>query len=477
MKAGPVTALLRALYICAVAGAVIPYGGVQPDVIATVSLALAVLAGACVLRPLRAELVTPVVLAIALAGGLALWALVQSLPIGVENPSWGQASRVLGPLRGTISVAPSVTLISLYTLLTPAIAFIVGVALFPDDAAAATLARAMALLALAGATLGLYEFSATPDRLLFQERFELMEGVTAFFVNRNTAVSFLGVGAMLWLAYLLQRLSDVGIRGVGDVILRGDDRRRGQILALAATLLAFLTLAVALFLTKSRAGVTSALLGLAVTSLFCLRGWSGRRDGGVNLAGPAAAAAALALGLTYLYGGPYLSRLQQSDVGSDGRWCFFEGMMAAIRERPLTGTGFGTLEFAYPMYRDPGCMDLELTLDRGHGGYLEIAMGMGVAGPAVLLAGALCLAWLLIRGASMRRSRRFIPAAALGSLLLVLLHSGFDFPMQVTGLAVYAAAVFAAGVVQSRPPRAKRSRRRTRSPTTAGAADEALSVN
>ena len=111
-------------------------------------------------------------------------------------------------------------------------------------------------------------------------------------------------------------------------------------------------------------------------------------------------------------------------------------------------------------------------LDRGHGGYLEIAMGMGVAGPAVLLAGALCLAWLLIRGAWMRRSRRFIPAAALGSLLLVLMHSGFDFPMQVTGLAVYAAAVFASGVVQSRPPRVKRSQRPTRSPPAAGAADE-----
>jgi len=476
MKSSPVTAVLRALYIISVAGAVIPYGGVQPEVIAAVALALAVLAVACVFRPLRAELVTPVGLAIALAGGLALWASLQSLPIGVENPSWAEASRVLGPLRGTTSVAPSVTLISLYTILTPAIAFIVGVALFPDDDAAATLARAMALLALAGATLGLYEFSATPDRLLFQERFSPMEGVTAFFVNRNTATSFLGVGTMLWLAYLLQRLSDVGIRGVGDVILRGDDHRRGQILALAATLLAFLTLAVALFLTKSRAGVTSALLGLAVTSLLCVRGWPGRRDGGASVAA-AAAAAALALGLTYLYGGPYLSRLQQSDVGSDARWCFFEGMIAAIRDRPLTGTGFGTLEFAYPMYRDPGCMDLELTLDRGHGGYLEIAMGMGVAGPAVLLAGALCLAWLLIRGASMRRSRRFIPAAALGSLLLVLIHSGFDFPMQVTGLAVYVASVFASGVVQSRPPRVKRLRRQRRSPPAAGAADEALTVN
>ena len=477
MKSSPVTTVLRALYIISVAGAVIPYGGVQPEVIAAVALALAVLAVACVFRPLRAELVTPVGLAIALAGGLALWASLQSLPIGVENPSWAEASRVLGPLRGTISVAPSVTLISLYTILTPAIAFIVGVALFPDDDAAATLARAMALLALAGATLGLYEFSATPERLLFQERFSPMEGVTAFFVNRNTAASFLGVGAMLWLAYLLQKLSDVGIRGVGDVILRGDDHRRGQILALAATLLAFLTLAVALFLTKSRAGVTSALLGLAVTSLFCLRGWPGRRDGGASVAAPAAAAAALALGLTYFYGGPYLSRLQQSDAGSDGRWCFFEGMIAAIRDRPLTGTGFGTLEFAYPMYRDPGCMDLELTLDRGHGGYLEIAMGMGVAGPAVLLAGALCLAWLLIRGASMRRSRRFIPAAALGSLLLVLIHSGFDFPMQVTGLAVYVASVFASGVVQSRPPRVKRLRRQRRSPPASGAADEALTVN
>lgn len=472
MKASPVTALLRALYICAVAGAVIPYGGVQPAVIATVALAFAVLAGTCVLRPLRAELVTPVSLAIVLAGGLALWASLQSLPIGIENPSWGEASRVLGPLRGTISIAPSVTLISLYTILTPVIAFIVGVALFPDDDSSATLARAMALLALAGAALGLYEFSETPDRLLFQERFSPMDGVTAFFVNRNTAAPFLGVGAMLWLAFLLQRLSDVGIRGVGDVILRGDDHRRGKILALAATLLAFLTLAVALFLTKSRMGVTSALLGLAVMSLFCLRSRSARRGAKMTVAASAASAAALVVTLTYLYGAPYLSRLQQSEVTTDGRWCFFEGMIAAIRERPLTGMGFGTLEFSYPMYRDPGCMDLELTLDRGHGGYLEIAMGMGVAGPAVLLAGALCLAWLLIRGAWMRRSRRFIPAAALGSLLLVLMHSGFDFPMQVTGLAVYAAAVFASGVVQSRPPRVKRSQRPTRSPPAAGAADE-----
>jgi O-antigen ligase len=118
----------------------------------------------------------------------------------------------------------------------------------------------------------------------------------------------------------------------------------------------------------------------------------------------------------------------------------------------------------FPAYRSPGCMSLEMMLDRGHNGYLEWAMGLGLPSLAVLLAGILYLAVTLARGVATRRSLRLIPAASLGALAILTIHTAFDFSMQIPGVAAYAAAVLAAGVVVSLPD-ARTRRHRSRPPS------------
>lgn len=456
--AGTAIKILRGGYVVALVVAVIPYGGVYSQLIALALVPFAVIAVACAALPLRPELQAPALWATGLVGLLAAWAALQGTSLLGVNPAWTDAVDVLGPGVGAFSVAPHMGFLGLANLILPGMAFVAGLVLFQDDEGAMLLFRVTALLALAGALLGLYEYVASPTQLLFRPRIYTMDGVTAFFVNRNTAATFLGLGALLWWSLLLNRLKEEGLSGLKSILIENDARHRRTAIRLLGLTLCFLAVLVALFLTKSRAGISASLAGLMVTTIAVL--WSSRRrtSGFARLA-PLAAAAGFVLAIVTLYGSPFLNRVSATDASGDLRWCFFRDMAAAIQASPLGGTGYGTLSLAYPKYRNPACMSLDLALDRGHNGYLELALGLGLPALLVLLAGIVVLSLTLASGVTTRHRLRLAPAAALGALALVVIHSGLDFSLQIPGVAVFTASILAFGVTAALPS----SRRRRRS--------------
>lgn len=456
-RAGTALRLLRGGYVVALAATVVPYGAVHSQVIAVALILFAVLAVASAALPLRPELQAPALWATGLVGLLVVWAALQGTTLLGVNPAWTAAADVVGAGVGAFSVAPHAGFIGLASLIVPGMAFVTGLVLFQDDDGAMLLLRVTGLLALAGAILGLYEYAGNPSQLLFRPRVYPMDGVSAFFVNRNTAATFLGAGAILWWSLLLSRLKEVGLSGLKSILIENDLRYRRPALRLLGLTLCFLAVLVALLLTKSRAGIAASLAGLMVTSAALL--WhSGTRATGLGRLGPVAAAAGFVAAIILLYGSPFLNRVSASDASSDLRWCFFKDMAAAIQAAPFGGTGFGTLPSTFPQFRDPSCMSLDLILDRGHNGYLELAMGMGLPALLVLLAGILVLAATLASGVASRHRLRVAPAAALGALVLVALHSGLDFSLQIPGVAAFTAAILALGVSASRPAARRRHR-------------------
>lgn len=442
--------LLRGGYLLALAAAVVPFGAVHSQFIAVACIMFAVLAMASVLQPLRPELQPAPLWAAGLIGLLVAWALLQNTSLPGINTAWIAANNELGPVGAALSLAPHAAFVGLASLILPGIAFVTGVMLFQDDKAILLLLRSCALLALIGALLGIYEFGIAPEKLLLQPRTHPMDGVTAFFVNRNTAATFLGLGAILWCALLLNRLKEVGPVGLKSMLFDNNTRHHRNVIQILTLTVCLLAVVVALFLTKSRAGISAAILGLVVTMFFHLR----NRSSGKNITrrfAPIATSITVVLLVVVLYGGQYLSRVSGNDATKDLRWCFFSDMVAAIQTAPLTGTGYGSLQYVFPQYRNPACISLDLTLDRGHNGYLELAMGMGLPSLIVLLLGASYLTITLVSGAAARRRLRLAPAAALGTLALVTVHTGLDFSLQIPGIAVFTASILALGVAASCP--------------------------
>jgi O-antigen ligase len=117
----------------------------------------------------------------------------------------------------------------------------------------------------------------------------------------------------------------------------------------------------------------------------------------------------------------------------------------AIKDNPWFGTGFGTFEQVFPVYRDPEC-GLSGLWDRAHNVFLEGSLGLGLPFAVVVLFGLVYLLSIFLIGYRTRQRFQIVPVAGMGILLLVVLHSMVDFSIQIPGVAAYVAAALGAAV-------------------------------
>jgi O-antigen ligase len=140
----------------------------------------------------------------------------------------------------------------------------------------------------------------------------------------------------------------------------------------------------ALFLSASRGGIVSFLVQLALVAYLLLR----RRGLGKHLLGAAAVLLAALLMVTWLGVGQILQRfssLQPLEVTAGKRAAMRKGTWHLFLDHPLTGTGLGTLQIAYPPYET--LYDGRI-VNHTHNDYLEALAETGVLG-------GLCCAWFL----------------------------------------------------------------------------------
>jgi O-antigen ligase len=206
----------------------------------------------------------------------------------------------------------------------------------------------------------------------------------------------------------------------------------------------FVVVLVALFLTKSRGGLVSTFV-----PLILIAAWIGysiappttSRRIRIGFAGSAVTISFLVFAIL---GARSLFRIEQSGV-DDNRWCVFSSTIAAIKDNPWFGTGFGTFDHVFPVYRNPEC-GISGVWDRAHNSFLEGYLGMGLPFAAVAAFVLAYLLYIFLVGYRTRRRFRIIPVIGMGTLLLVILHSMVDFPLQIPGVTAYVAAALGAAV-------------------------------
>lgn len=187
----------------------------------------------------------------------------------------------------------------------------------------------------------------------------------------------------------------------------------------------WLTLFATLAFTSSRSGLVAAAIGVVLQGLLAAgasRRWRLAPLGALGaLVGIGAVAA---VGLQQGLG--RLLTVSTYEVAWGSRALAYRAAVGLWRRFPLTGTGLGTFQDAFPLVRPRG---LEGTWSHLHSDWLELLLTTGLAGAAIVVFGLTKLAARLSRVLrhGERAEDRAAALAALGALAALAVHEVLDF--------------------------------------------------
>jgi O-antigen ligase len=363
-----------------------------------------------------------------LCSAYALVAIVQVVPGFIDHlsdPIWQQTNHLLGlNLPPRISSRAEISAESIGHFLLLVTSFVSGLFACTSRRNSDILVGFARYSILAYAIYGLLALVVTPDMLLWAPKLAYRTSLTATFVNRNTAATFVGAGAILWLCSACVSLQSFQYSSMRLLLLTPSNEH--IVFKLIFRSAAGLTCFFALLLTGSRGGLICSCFGLlAAISLMIAnrlkpRFWFALGSGVFVLT-----AAAAWLSQT--------GRIGSQGLFDDGRWSVYGFCIQAIRQRPILGAGAGTFADMFPSLRTENFSSWGVW-DYAHSTILEIAVEMGIPIAAMVVIAAAVSLLILARSAlkSKDRSRTSLAAIA-GIAVLSYLHSIIDFSLQIPG--------------------------------------------
>jgi len=211
-------------------------------------------------------------------------------------------------------------------------------------------------------------------------------------------------------------------------------------------------MSVAIFVTLSRGGMIGLTAGLIFVVVFgikpVLARWRGQSEKRwASALVPSFGAVVLILltigiGVWWIGGDAVIDRAERSELSGDvhssrprtetffqSRGWIWRDTLAMIRANWTTGIGIGAFETVYPLYSKH---DGSVIVSQAHNDYLQVVADGGVAGGAIAL-------WFLIAlfrdfARALRHRSEMMAGIALGSgggIIAILVHSLFDFNLQL----------------------------------------------
>jgi O-antigen ligase len=247
----------------------------------------------------------------------------------------------------------------------------------------------------------------------------------------------------------------------GDLLRDRSAASRYMVSGIALTILA-----VTVFGCLSRAGLALMPLGLGAALLILLRGQVSKRTllwGGIGFSALLLVAFVI-LPRTYIVA----ETLQRFGADREGRYDFWPDVITAIRAYAPVGSGLGTFVPVFTLHETLENVHLTYT-NHAHSDYLEILLETGVAGGILILA---FIIWFVLTAAKRLKDNWNTAgfdmiAAATTAILILLIHSGLDYPLRTLTLAgacaVLAAILASPAAFGSAKSAASRYGRRSRS--------------
>lgn len=282
--------------------------------------------------------------------------------------------------------------------------------------------RVVALAGLVIAVIGIYQKAAHSEGMLWSRPMPYERGFFAAFRYHANAAAFLNLS---WPAAFV-------------VWIRSRLVRPGGIVA-SLDLCVFLVVFGAVFVNSSKAGLVLGLFGILLAS------WSFRRELFVATTSRAGhivmavflglAAAIIVLPGLFFTLSKWNELLTQGDT-VHGRLYAYEACLLAIKDTGLFGAGAGTFQYVFPPYAQR-IEGFEGFWQQAHQDWLQtiIEWGwIGFAAWAVVFGGAIVRLGRRINEARRADRPDLTASAASLALMIVVIHSLFDFPMQIPAL-------------------------------------------
>jgi O-antigen ligase len=442
------------------------YGGNRPLPLLVLQLAaVALLVGVLAAGQLSRHLDRPflVTLGVLVAGPLlqlvplpeAVWTMLPGRGFYAETLAAVGAE----PARRAWSLLPAATEAALLFLLVPIAVFLATVA--SPEPVLRRLVLLFVAMAVVQALLGLAQFGTGSALVVVSAQGSDTRSAIGTYANYNHLAGLLEMALPVALALLVANLQR-GAAGRPRHHHRSRLRRwvaqwfGGSMSFHRSALFAAAGVAILLGLvfTRSRTGVTLALVGILLSATLLAR-----RAGVERGVGIVAMLAFVGLWLAVEIGlAPVLARFAELDLLENTRWSIFAGTLAGAGEFFPFGAGFGTYEDLFRRFQPA---DVPYFVPYAHNDYAEWVFEGGLLG--LLLPLAFLALYLRRWPQVLTRDRwselRFVQVAAGIALLLMGLHTATDFNLQIPANAVYFA--FLAGVFFHReatpPPRTARA--------------------
>ena len=440
------------LFFITVAAAPLPFGSPDATTVAVWCILLGIAVVSASVRGLgkpQQALLLGVGFLVACYGFVLHEQLSDSPWIAKPHPLWAEASGLLGVgLTPSVSIAKYEPFYSLGPPLAAILALMLGLVVGSDRSRARQLLLVVGWSGVGYACYGILSTLVEPTMILWDEKRAYVGYVTGTFLNRNTAATYFGSCAAIWLLILSERirerLPEGPLQWTHFSHLFLSKLRKNVVVAFLAFFICFM----ALLLSGSRAGVMVSVPILVAAFAVYFRRDLPQRSG---LALLVAGATGVALLFVQVLGGSVNQRFDTQNLADEGRLDAYRSTLHMIADHPWFGTGLGTFEWSFPSYRSAK-ISLFGVWDLAHSTPLELAADLGIP-----LAAAIGLGWILIlarliRAARRRRRDGIVPLAALSVALIGLLHSMVDFSLQIPGYAIVAFAVVGAGLGQSFRP-------------------------
>lgn len=362
-----------------------------------------------------------------------------------EHPAWSYVRALVGPVDGAASVIPEQTRADIITWV-PILTFIVALHLFNRRRDAFLLLSMLSHLVVGVAVISLCQFLFAPTTVGFEAKTAYIGSLTGFYINRNSAGTFFGMGIVINVGLLNYYLQNSSLMAFARKIVTPERLSRAEkttLLLLIGVLIEVLALAA----TQSRGATASVFLGLLCLAwLFNRRKRSGHRSRS-RLARLALIVSLMSI-VAVVVAQETVYRMSAQSV-DQARLCTYAATAKAVGDNWPLGSGFGSFADVFPAYRIPQCSGIEGVWDAAHNSYLEGALGLGTVFVVVLSVALAMLIWAFVTGLLERHSYRFAPAIGLASLVVVGLHSLIDFSLQIPGNALFFAALLAGCVTIS----------------------------
>jgi hypothetical protein len=201
-------------------------------------------------------------------------------------------------------------------------------------------------------------------------------------------------------------------------------------------------MAITIFFSLSRGGMISFLVGTATLTL--IMGWSASLK--KRLVPVLIFVFALFIYLIYIGISPIIERFAQSGISSHERLLVWSASISAFRDFPIFGTGLGTFQHIFPMYKPDG---ITMFYQHAHNDYLEVLFEQGAVGMFLLLLFLFVVARVIV-DTRWRGREGTLKAAFAASLVSIAVFSLFDFNLHIPSNAILLSFILGLAVSLSR---------------------------